>query len=293
MRRIRSGKDENQAEDCMAELASVAGVSEPLHESMPEEQLVRLNRTIEGEIIPRLMMLFEQDIAETRYTDRNERLAPSATEVAEFVQLLLRHDAYVAGEYVENLRSGGMPLSTIYLSLLAPAAHHLGKLWEDDECSFTAVTIGVSRMHQVLMRFSPCFCAGRSEDAAAGFSALIVPMPGEQHTFGLFMVIEFFRRQGWNVWGGSPQSDQDLFDLLRTQSFDVIGCSVSADRHLKELPERIRLIRQHSCNPDIKVLVGGRVFSEQPELFNKVGADATATSGEGAVKIAEALVTAA
>lgn len=182
------------------------------------------------------------------------------------------------------------PFSTIYLDLLAPAAHHLGKLWEDDECSFTAVTIGVSRMHQVLMRFSPCFCAGRSEDAAAGNSALIVPMPGEQHTFGLFMVIEFFRRQGWNVWGGSPQSDQELLDLLKTQNFDVIGCSVSAERHLGGLPERIRMIRQHSNNPNIRVIVGGRVFIEQPDLYRDVGADATAASGEQAVKLAETLV---
>lgn len=287
MRRVAAG---NKEEDCLAELASKAGISEPLEQALPEEQLVRLNRTIEGEIIPRLMMLFEQDIAETRFSDDRERLTPSVTEVAEFVQLLLRHDAHVAAEYVENLRSAGMSLSTIYLELLAPAAHHLGTLWEQDECSFTAVTIGVSRMHQVLMRFSPCFCAGRSEDAATGHSALIVPLPGEQHTFGLFMVVEFFRRQGWNVWGGSPQSDQELLDLLRTQSFDVIGCSVATDRHLDVLAERIRVIKQHSCNPDIRVIVGGRLFIEQPDLYAEVGADATAASGEEAVRMAEALV---
>lgn len=287
MRRRTGNKDQ---QDCLAELTSAAGIEEPLEETLPEEQIVRLNRTIEGEIIPRLMMLFEQDIAETRYSNSKDRVSPSAAEVAEFVQLLLRHDAYVAGEYVENLRSAGMPLSRIYLDLLAPAAHHLGKLWEQDECSFTAVTIGVSRMHQVLMRFSPCFCAGRSDDAAAGNSALIVPMPGEQHTFGLFMVIEFFRRQGWNVWGGSPDSDQELIELVRTQSFDIIGCSVSAERHLEHLPDRIRLIRQNSCNSDIKVLVGGRMFIEQPDLYVTVGADATALSGEEAVNQAEQLV---
>jgi len=251
---------------------------------------MRLSRTIEGEIIPRLMMLIES----VEDAPPDAPIRPSQPDlldsIEEFVQLLLRNDASVAVRYVSNLRASGVSLPALYLDLLAPSARRLGVMWENDECSFTAVTIGVSRMHQVLLQFSPCFCASRAEDFDDGHSALIVPMPGEQHTFGLFMVVEFFRREGWHVWSGTPSGEDDLIELIRKNHFDVVGCSVSADRHLNQLSAQISKIRKHSCNPNVKILVGGRMFNEHPELHSSVGADASAQDGVEAVRLAEVLV---
>ena len=70
-------------------------------------------------------------------------------------------------------------------------------MWEHDECSFTDVTIGVCRMHQVLLEYSRCF-EPPDGPHSQGKNALIVPAPGEQHTFGLFLVVEFLRRDGWH-----------------------------------------------------------------------------------------------
>lgn len=259
-------------------------------ERATQDQLMRLSRTIEGEIIPRLMMLFDPELAETRRQEARRHATARDFDIQEFASLLLNHDADVARKYVSELLSAGVPLKTIYLDLLAPAARHLGLLWENDACSFTAVTIGVSRMHQVLMQFSPCFRAGRPEDAESGDSALIVPMPGEQHTFGLFMVIEFFRRDGWNVWGGNPQRLSDILALVGGNHFDVIGCSISSERNLENIPRQIRRIREHSQNGDIKVLVGGSLFVHQPDLYRSVGADAVAANGEEAIQLARSLV---
>ena len=45
-------------------------------------------------------------------------------------------------------------------------------------------------------------------------------------------------------------------------------------------------LRRASRNPDLVILVGGRVFSERPELAQDVGADGTAADGELAVALA-------
>jgi len=263
-------------------------------DSLPEQtprQLMKLSRTIEGEIIPRLMMLLDPGI-DTRESRPEVRTTSPGLQnrTDELVQLLLRHDASVAAQFVDNLRASGNPLTSIYLDLLAPAARRLGVMWENDECTFTEVTVGVARMHQLLLQFSPCFCANRGEDADGGHSALIVPVPGEQHTFGLFMVVEFFRREGWNVWSGSPSSQKELLELISCTRFDVVGCSVSADRNLSSLALQISEMRKHSKNPKIKVILGGRVLTENPELCKFVGADATALDGKDAVRLAEELV---
>ena len=39
-----------------------------------------------------------------------------------------------------------------------------------------------------------------------GRRALLVSVPGEQHSFGVTMVAEFFRRAGWDAWTGAPRT---------------------------------------------------------------------------------------
>lgn len=243
--------------------------------------LNRLSSTIEGDIIPRLMMAFEGSVS------RDSPVAPARTDLAdsidEFVRLVLDHDASVANEYVATLRRDGIPLPALYLDLLAPTARRLGQMWESDECSFVDVTLGLCRMHEVLLEFSRCFDPPEAP-MASGRNALIVPAPGEQHTFGLFMVLEFFRRAGWNCYTGTPATTRDFDRLARSQDFAMIGISVSADRHLPAAAEQIARIRRLPNGDQAVVLVGGRAFTEHPERATEIGADAVATDAEDAVR---------
>ncbi len=250
----------------------------------------RLSRTIEGEIIPRLMMLFDQHISGALPNAGRQAGSLLPDDVREFVNVVLENDADIICEYVSNLRDSGESLPDLYLSLLAPAARELGDMWDRDECSFTAVTLGVSRLHQVLMRFSPSFSAEQPEDQFNGHSALIIPVPGEDHTFGLFMLAEFFRREGWNICSATPATTDELVGLVKSGAYDIVGCSLSTEQHMDTLVSMIEAVRGNSRNRDIKVIVGGRVFSEQPDLVDIVGADATASNGQDAVRLAEQLV---
>ena len=53
------------------------------------------------------------------------------------------------------------------------------------------------------LEFSRCFDPV-DRNKGNGRTALIAPTPGEEHTFGLFMVIEFLRRAGWHCFTGAP-----------------------------------------------------------------------------------------
>jgi methanogenic corrinoid protein MtbC1 len=215
---------------------------------------------------------------------------PFCGDVEEFVGLIINHDLNVASNYLTTLIDDGARLKNIYLDLLAPAARHLGTLWDEDLCNFTQVTVGVARMHQILHMFSPCFCAHEAADPASELSALIVPMPGDQHTFGHIMVVEFFRREGWNVWSGSPSTNQEVLDIVSQQSFNIVGLSIGADRHLGDLKSLLDSIRAHSANDAVNLLVGGRVFAEAGHDPRDYGADGCASDGEAAVNLAVDLV---
>ena len=210
--------------------------------------------------------------------------------VDEFIQLLLNHDASVATNYVTTLRADGVALSALYLDLLAPAARRLGEMGEEDECSFTDVTIGVCRMHQVLLEFSRCFDAVGIDSRSSGNNALIVPVPGEQHTFGLFMVMEFMRRANWNCYSGQPANAQEFEKLVATRDFDLIGISVGASDHIERARHLIADLRTAARNRDAIVMVGGQAFFDDPNLATKIGADAFAADGREAVRQAETLI---
>ncbi|MEM9401423.1 MAG: cobalamin B12-binding domain-containing protein [Pseudomonadota bacterium] len=243
------------------------------------QMLSRLGRIIEGDIIPRLMLAFDSPRTASLDPKTVERLRDS---VDEFVHLLIAHDASVATRYIGMLRADGTPLSALYLDLLAPAARRLGKLWEDDECSFTDVTVGVCRMHQVLLEFSRCFDATTGGDDP-GRRTLIIPVPGEQHTFGIFMVIEFLRRAGWNCFSGTPGNASEFQEIIDSQAFDVIGFSISAERNIDTAQDLVNKVRDSQRNADTTIVIGGRLANENPDLADTIGADATASSGEDAV----------
>ena len=117
-----------------------------------------------------------------------------------------------------------------------------------------------------------------------------MPAPGEQHTFGIAMVAEFFRRAGWAVRSGPKTSQQDLLGTVRAEWFAVVGISVGSETRLEALTKSIRSVRRASRNKSIGVMVGGPLLVQHPEIAAFVGADATAVDGRQAVAQAQSLL---
>jgi MerR family transcriptional regulator, light-induced transcriptional regulator len=188
------------------------------------------------------------------------------------------------------MQTQGMSLESLYLHLFAPTARRLGEMWENDECGFTEVTIGLCRLHVVLREFS----LGHENEGMlleTERSVMLMPVPGDQHTFGITMVSEFFRHAGWSVRDESGMSSDELNDTLRNEWFDVVGLSLSSEVWLDGLGAVIHSVRKTSRNRDVGVMVGGSIFVKRPELAILVGADATACDGRQAVLQANRLLT--
>ena len=246
---------------------------------VPRDRLAQLVRIIESETIPRLVLAHKKEVA---LDDQQEQTGPGVgpEAVRELAALVLSPNQELALTYVRSLRDKGIRRERLFLDLLGPTARYLGSLWEDDLCDFTEVTVGLCRLHQLVREMSPGFM--RAGNGVEVKRALLAPVPGEQHTFGLLMVTEFFRREGWDVWGGPSASHSDVLQVVNAEKFSVVGFSVSCNDRLDELTEWIQTIRNQSRNPQIGVLVGGRVFIDNPELVREVGADATALDGRQA-----------
>lgn len=245
-----------------------------------EARMAKLVRTIEGEIVPRLVLSRRVRVPHT--VSARERKSPTVLDIRELVRLLLAHDAPVASAYVEAIRQGGISLEVICLELLAPAARELGLLWEEDECDFMQVTVGLCRLHQVLRVLSAEFRVDECE-SQPGRRILLAPIPGDQHTFGITLVAQFLRRAGWEVWHEFPSRSTEIIDILRQNSFTVVGLSIGTETRLDDVAALISIIRQFSRNRSIGVLIGGPLLVGRPEIASLLGADATAVDGNEAV----------
>lgn len=209
-------------------------------------------------------------------------------EVQQFTLLILGSDERAAFAYVENLISRGTPTDLIFLNLLAPVARRLGVMWEEDTTDFANVTLGVSRLQRILRHVGENYL--EANDVQRIGAVLLTTIPGEQHSFGLAMVAEFFRHDGWDICTGPFGSRRELTSLVAERWFDLVGFSITNDRRLDELKRLIQDVRRESRNRRIGVILGGPILIDRPELANVLGADLSATDGAHAPQLARALL---
>jgi methanogenic corrinoid protein MtbC1 len=266
--------------DADAHTEGVAGASGPL------ERVALLVQTIERDIIPRLMLAHrEGDSVRAVVADA----APTERDVEILVGYLVNGDANGASAFIRRCREHGVSAEAVLLGLLAPAARRLGRMWEEDQCDFTVVTMGLWRLQRALHELSPAFQID-AQPPADGKRVLLAPVPGEQHTFGLHIVAEFFRRAGWEVVDGRFDTTDELIDLVRRQWFAVIGISVACERWLPVLQDAVEGLRARSKNDEVSIILGGPLFLKYPELLDRTGADAVATDAQRAVELAQGMV---
>lgn len=238
--------------------------------------LTGLIQAVETNIIPRLVLAHRHGPANPGTLQPQQY----SDDVASFGELILTRDVEFACQHIENLRAQGRSLETIYFDLLAPAGNYLRHLCASDFCTYADATLAYWRLQQVLREFSVAFRADAPRKNC-GRRALLVPARGQKQglgylMFGLVMVGEFLRRDGWESWIEPDPSSTEFVNTVRTQWFDVVELMMTGDRHLDALASDIRMIRRESPNRTLGVVLFGQVFVEHPELVLTVGGDSGA-----------------
>lgn len=244
-----------------------------------------LRRTIEADLIPRLAITHRTGLFPPTVAAAAGRILDD-DEVEEFVRVIRGLTEAGLDGYISGLLEDGAKPEAIYLDLMAPAARRLGELWEEDACSFMEVSLSLGRMQRVLRRLEGQFLSMAGEESGDGRRILLTGLSGEQHTLGLILVAEFFIRDGWSVEVGTPFGSGDPVSRLAEEWYDVVGFSLACDDHLDRLAQDIRRARQVSRNQDLRVLVGGPPFVEDPDLARTVGADGSASDARMAPRVA-------
>jgi MerR family transcriptional regulator, light-induced transcriptional regulator len=254
-----------------------------------------LSMLLENLVIPKLIAdrdkrdnwLHMPGLSQAAQTTRQRAITDS--DVEEFTRLSVSGEAHALLDFVDRCLETGSSVETVYVELLAPAARRLGEYWEADSEDFVGVTMGLWRIQEILreltLRIPP-----KSRPGHGQRSALFSMMPGEQHSFGTLMVAECFQRAGWDTDVLIEPTQSELTGKIAKQHYDLIGLTVSCDCSTATLSSVVNAIKAVSPSPHVRIMLGGRVINEQPELVDECGADATAVDATSAVALADRLV---
>jgi methylmalonyl-CoA mutase cobalamin-binding subunit len=215
-------------------------------------------------------------------------------EAAFLAGLLINEDKDAAAAFVARLTDAGLPLETVYLELLQPAARYIGTLWEEDLCGFGDVTLATHRLLDLLRDLAPAYLGADGDGTDPAIRRdderrrllLMVP-PGEQHMVGTVMLADIFRKAGWSVVRAAPGGFDEMEALARAHPGSLIGLSAGCGIHAGLTGDCVRRLRGVARDTCPAILVGGPLFLSDPGLALRLGADLTAPDGREALRLAE------
>jgi methanogenic corrinoid protein MtbC1 len=240
---------------------------------------------ITGEILPHLMRSHGIPVIPP---PRSYSSTVSQEDVEYVCSLIATSESIHLSPAVTTLHSRGVSADDMMLDLLPAVARLFGQRWVSDETDFASVTIALGHLQQLRRDISSL--PGQSfMPINAPRRAILAPVPGEQHNFGIMIVDHFLHQAGWDVKTLPLSNLDEIVNLVAQDSFEIAGLSVSCDAYLLQLEKAVATVRRASKNRDIGIIVGGRLMLERPEMARLIGADAVAVDGRDAVRLAEQL----
>ncbi len=255
---------------------------------------VDMRATVEAQVIPRLREALAARLAEAPPAPLARRRSDTTPDVAWLADKLVAADDDAIGARVEAARRGGLSLERIYLDWLMPVAIHLTEQLAADLRGLAETTLAFCNLQRLLRHYATEFCAEKGQPESGLRALLVAPTeagadPGLP-VFGLLLMSEFFRREGWDARAERDIKGGSFRDTVLNEWFDLVEVLATSDRDLDAIASGIRLIRRGSPNPSVGVIACGRVFDEHPELVRMIGADRSASDPLSSLSEAKHLV---
>jgi methylmalonyl-CoA mutase cobalamin-binding subunit len=188
---------------------------------------------------------------------------------------------------VLNMVGQGLGLETVFLQTIPSAAKLFHQWWAQDEIDFVAVTQASYRLQELVYKLSAEFVlSGPQCGGLSNYAALLVNTPQSQHSLGLLILSQYFKRYGWQVVGDTTWREPDMVIAVQSGYIDLLGLSVSDERQLGYLKKLIATLRKKSLNPDLLVMVGGPLLATHDHLAPWLGADFSCLQADDAQVLA-------
>lgn len=213
-----------------------------------------------------------------------EPLSPLAHQ---YFEALRRGERHLAGKLVLDAVAAGTPVREIYLHVFQPAQYEIGRLWQTNRITVAQEHYCTAATQLIMSQLYPHIFA----TAKNGRTLVATCVAGDLHEIGVRMVADFFEMDGWNTFYlGANTPHSSVIATILERKADVLAISATIAYHVEAVRDLIRAVRQHPEASRVRILVGGYPFNQDPELWQKVGADGSAGDAQRAIVLANRIV---
>lgn len=180
----------------------------------------------------------------------------------------------------------GIPVSELYLNVIQPAQHRIGRLWQENRITVAQEHLATAISQLVLAHLYPLL----PREPENGLVAVVACVPGELHDMGSRVAADFFEMSGYDVrFLGANVPVESLAAMVAETCADIVVLSVVMTFNLPGLREAVRAIRSaHGASP--RIIVGGPAIESAPGLADELGIDLWGVSITDALAAARTLL---
>lgn len=196
-----------------------------------------------------------------------------------YLDALRANDAAGAYRVASRALAEGMSPATLYQSVITPAMHELGRLWEKGAITIADERLATVLTHQVLGALRPPAFADQDFEAdSTKPRAMLAAVQGEQHALGLRMAADLLEDLGFQtLYLGADVPTEALLLAVEELSPDLLGLSATMPESTPRLEDTVS--RMSGAHPRLSVMVGGQA-SASPQLGEATPVDDLELLGE-------------
>lgn len=201
----------------------------------------------------------------------------------EYLEAIREGDRRRALTVVARARAEGVGHRDLYLGVFQPALQEIGRLWQENRISVADEHLATAITQTAMARlYDDLFTEARGDGPVLIAACVDV----ERHEVGLRMMCDLLEMEGWDtVFLGASTPIDSLVAMVADRKPAVVALSASIAPHLPRLRKMIEALRERMGAETPPIIVGGRLFTEDPELAVRLGADLTARDAVEAVEL--------
>ncbi len=206
-------------------------------------------------------------------SDQVQQTEDITSHAKTYLDYLLNGLRKEATSFIMNLADNGMPLKDIYIQIFQASQYEIGLLWENNKVTIAQEHYCTATTQMIMSMLYPRIFSTMDN----GLKVVTACVGNELHEMGIRMVSDFLEMDGWDTYYlGANTPKEAILEALVEYKADLLAISVTLTPQIKDASEIIQLIKKE--RPEVKIMVGGYPFILDPELYQRIGADAAVNS---------------
>ncbi len=169
-----------------------------------------------------------------------------------------------------------------WLQLLWATNARLQSGWASQNLPLDAAVQGFWTLWRVFQRLNTEAGKTPTGHTRRGTCLIWVP-PGDQHTFGAYVLSERLAQLGWTTEVLTNAETSGVTSRLASTEFDIFGVSIGCDEQFLGVAGFLTEARISSLNPNLTVMAGGPAFVGNLSQYGFLGADILANDVDTAL----------